>query len=242
MTLQLRRDGIQKDPIIADASTNTVLDGMHRVGAFKELGIGYAVCSLVDYMSESVALGRWLRVYRSPAGDSTPEMAEALGLTNRSEINDARRRLDSRKIQVAAFGGGGAFLPVDAGGVDDGFAILRKADSTAESRSWERTFAREEELEKHARESDEMVLLLRRFEKDEVLRAGTTGRLFPCKTSMHIVDPRPVAVDVPLVELESGSRKTLSRRLSEKKFELLPPGSVYEGRKYKERLLLMSER
>jgi hypothetical protein len=125
---------------------------------------------------------------------------------------------------------------------DAGFATLRSADAFAKSHNWPRTFAGEEELENHAQKPLEVVLLVRRFDKEEVVKAGVTGHLLPCKTSMHTIDPRPVAVDIPLDDLEAGSRKTLAKRLDEKRFELLPPGSVYEGRRYRERILLLSAR
>ena len=73
-----------------------------------------------------------------------------------------------------------------------------------------------------------------------MLSAGRSGRLFPCKTSMHVIDPRPVGVDIPLRELREGSAKTLDLRIRSR-HTLLPPDSLYGGRRYKERLVLMIE-
>jgi hypothetical protein len=240
MVAQLKKDGVQKDPIIVDGSSGVVLDGMHRLSAFKELGIGYAACSPVDYGSENISLGRWLRIYKSSGDNLLRDLANGVGLTLGCTVSEALRRLDEGEAQVAALGAGNAFLPPKPGKIDDGFALLRKADDFAQSRRWERTFAGEEELESHARKPSEVVLLVRRFEKTEVLKAGMAGRLLPCKTSKHIVDPRPVAVNVPLDELKIGSKKTLTKRLEGRPFKMLPPDSLYEGRKYKERLLLLS--
>lgn len=242
MAAQLRRDGIQRDPIIIDGDSGVVLDGMHRLGAFIELGIGYAACHPVDYGSPNITVGRWLRVYRAPQGGRPRELAEAAGLTRSRMASEALRSLDGREVQAAAFTGGSALLPPVSGNIEDGFAVLRNADSFARSHEWERAFVGESELEAHSNDESEVVVVVRSFGKEEVLKAGMVGHLFPCKTSMHMVDPRPVAVNVPLTELETGSTETLSRRLSENRFELLPPGSAYEGRRYKERLLLLSGR
>lgn len=240
MVEQLLKDGVQKDPVIVDGASGVVLDGMHRLAAFRELGIGFAACSPVEYAGESVSLGRWLRIYRLPNSGEAEGMAEGLGLTRELDVKKALSLLDRSEVQAGAFIGGVSHLPPEPGDTRGGFAILRSADAFARSHGWARTFAGEEEVGSRARSRSEVVLLIRRFEKAEVLDAGITGRLLPCKTSMHLVQPRPVAVNVPLDELRDGSQETLTRRVREDKFKELPPNSVYEGRRYKERLLLLS--
>ena len=240
MVAQLKRDGAQKDPIIVDDGTGVVLDGMHRLSAFRELGIGYAACSLVEYASANISLGRWLRVYLSSGDGSPAELAREAGLTRRTSLPEALRELERREAHAAAFADGVAFSPPEPGKADAGFAALRRADAFAQTHGWRRTFVGEEELESHARRPSEVVMMVGPFEKTDVLKAGVTGRLLPCKTSMHLIDPRPVAVKIPIGELKAGSRGTLERRLGEKRFDVLPPNSFYEGRRYKERLLLLS--
>lgn len=240
MVALLNKDGIQKDPIIVDGTTGVILDGMHRLSAFAEMGLEFAVCFPVDYKASSISVGRWLRVYRFSGKERPRDLAEDLGLTRSGSVTEALGLLDRKEVPAAVLASGKAYLPPQRGGGDDWFKMLRAADTAAQSRKWERTFAGEEELENHVGNQSEAVLLMRRFEKDEVIRAGIAGRLFPCKTSMHTVDPRPVAVNVPLAELRSGSKETLTKRMFERHFAMLPSNSVYEGRKYKERLLLLS--
>ncbi|MDG6898766.1 MAG: hypothetical protein JRN24_03400, partial [Nitrososphaerota archaeon] len=62
-----------------------------------------------------------------------------------------------------------------------------------------------------------------------------------CKTSMHLIDPRPVAVDFPVAELNEATSRSLEERLRGRGERLLPADSVYEGRRYKERLLLLNQ-
>ena len=240
MVALLTKDGIQKDPIIIDGTTGVVLDGMHRLSAFGELGLEYAVCCPVDYQSPSISVGRWLRVYKCSGKERPRDLAEDVGLTRSSGVSEALGLLDRKEVSAAVLAGGKAYFPPQQEGSVDGFKILKAADAAAQSRKWERTFAGEEELENHTGNPSEAVLLVRRFGKDEVLSAGIKGRLFPCKTSMHTVDPRPVAVNVPLAELKSGAKETVTKRMFDRHFEMLPADSVYEGRKYKERLLVLS--
>lgn len=242
MVSQLQSDGVQKDPIIVDGSTGVVLDGMHRLSAFRRLGIAFAACSPVDYGAANISLGRWLRVYRCSGNDGPTDMIEGLGLTQKSAVAEALGLLDRRETHAAAFAGGSAFLPRESADIEAGFTILRSADAFALSRKWERSFVGEEELSGHSHAPSEVVLAMGRLDKGDVVNAGISGRLFPCKTSMHFVDPRPVAVNISVEDLKIGSTRTLDRLLGERRFEELPPNSVYEGRRYKERLLLLSRR
>jgi ParB-like chromosome segregation protein Spo0J len=56
LAAEMKRDGVQKDPIIVDGDTMTVLDGMHRLAAFVSLGVENAVCCSVDYSSPAVKI------------------------------------------------------------------------------------------------------------------------------------------------------------------------------------------
>jgi len=169
-------------------------------------------------------------------------MLAAVGLTTEVRTSDATDLLNRREASAAGFANGSAFLQQESKDIVAGFSLLRSADVFAQSRKMDRSFVGEEELSNHAQGSSEIVLATGRLDKGDILNAGISGRLLPCKTSRHSVDPRPVAVNIPVDELRTGSKKTLERLLSERRFEELPPNSVYEGRKYKERLLLLGRR
>lgn len=240
MVSQLRKDGVQKDPLIIDRDSGTVLDGMHRLSAFRRLGIEYAVCCLVDYSSRDISVGRWARVYRAASGADASRAIEELGFVRRSSVAEALEKLDKREASVGAFVGRECFLPAGRGGIDEGFGLVRRSDKLAEVRGWKRSFVAEDEVDVPLNSGESIVVLVSRLSKEDVLTAARTRRLFPCKTSMHVVDPRPVAVSVPLDELEEGSRRSLESRLGPAPFRVLPPNSTYEGRRYKERLLILS--
>ena len=122
------------------------------------------------------------------------------------------------------------------------FATVKSFDTVAEASGCLRSFVPEDDVDVPLQSERNMVLLVRRLGKDDVVNAGRTGRLFPCKTSMHKIDPRPVAVDFPLGELNNATTLKLRERLGPGGEELLPPNSLYEGRRYKERLLLLTRK
>lgn len=238
MALRLRNDGVQKDPLLVDRKSGAVLDGMHRLEAFQRLGIEQAVCCELDYDSEDVSLRRWARVFKT-AGVGAPEgpMRE-LGFFPSGNQTGALPQLERREISVAALSPGRCFLPRENNGIQQAFEMVRNVDKLAERLGWTRSFVPEDELDAPLRDSSRLVVIVERLDKEDVVTAARTARLFPCKTSMHIVDPRPVGLSVPLNELRNSSKHTLELRMSGRSFRMLPPNSIYEGRRYKERLLL----
>ncbi len=239
---EIERDGVQKDPIIIDHDSATVLDGMHRLAAFGSLGIENTVCCAVEYSSRSVILGRWARVYSLRRGYAFEGLLEPSGITRRATLADAFHALESKEAQVAALTPAAAFLPARKLDFELALATIASFDRVAEAEGCQRSFVPEEDLDLPLQSGRNLVLLVRRLGKDDVISAGRSGKLFPCKTSMHRVDPRPVAVNFPIEQLNEATTAGLRERIASGREELLPPNSLYEGRRYKERLLLLSRR
>jgi len=238
---EMKRDGVQKDPIIIDQDSLTVLDGMHRLAAFNALGVENAVCCAVDYASPAVKLGRWARVYALPRGYAIPEILGKSGLTRRVTLAQAFDALEGRDTGLALLTPDSAYLP--GGNLDLGRAmeIMLDFDRMVAEGGWKREFVSQDDVDVPLQTERNIVLLTRRLRKDDVVNAAKSGRLFPCKTSMHIIDPRPVAVNFPMGELGDATSASLRKRLEGTHEQLLPPGSLYEGRRYKERLLLLNQ-
>jgi hypothetical protein len=97
----------------------------------------------------------------------------------------------------------------------------------------------DDEIGERRRKGD-LVLLVQRLRKEDVIGAATSRKLFPCKTSMHMVDPRPVSIRFPIEGLRRAGSGPVPAALRKDSGKILPPGSMYEGRRYKERLLLLT--
>jgi len=238
---EMKRDGVQKDPIIIDGGTATVLDGMHRLAAFIALGTENAICCAVDYSSRSISLGRWARVYTMGNSDAMDGLLSPAGITRRTTLAEAFSALETREASMAALTAEAAYLP--DGNMDFSVALgtLTALDRLAATRGIGREFVQEDEVDIPLQAGRKVVVLLRRLGKEDVITAARTGRLFPCKTSMHRIDPRPVAVDFPIEDLGKATTAMLKQRLAGRTEILLPPDTMYEGRRYKERLLLLNQ-
>ncbi len=236
------REGVQKDPVLADTRTGSVLDGMHRLEAFKRMGLRNVVCCSLDYGSGATTISRWGRVYSGPSWEGLARLAKDSGLTRELTPQSAVKELSVKGAGVAVMNGDVAMMPEGRMGLDGGFGIVRRLDGGAEARGMRRTFVSEDELQAELRDRQKVVLLVEKLDKADVVEAANTGNLFPCKTSMHAVDPRPVAVNIPLEEIRSGRSARLDAMARQPGGRILPPSSVYEGRRYKERLLLLGAR
>ncbi len=234
---EITADGMQRDPIIIDQRTGAVLDGMHRLAAFNRLGIKNSVCFAVDYSSPAVELRRWARTFQSTEGGGFGAAARDLGLVKRSR-RSGRPRTDGDYAVLAIIGTDSYALPRSAS-LDEAFATVREIDALAAGKRWEREFVPEEDIELEKRDPSKLVLLVREIGKRDVISAAVNGRLFPCKTSMHAVDPRPVSVNFPLEHLSDSDTPGLRRELERSHPVLLPPNSTHSGRTYKERLLVL---
>jgi hypothetical protein len=237
----MKRDGIQKDPIIVDLESLTVLDGMHRLAAFLSLGTENAVCCSVDYASPAIKLRRWARVYTLPNRFSLAETLRQSGLTRRLTLAQAFDALEGRDAGLALLTSDSAYLPEGSLDLTRAMETMLDFDRMAEASGWKRDFVPEDDVDVPLQSEGSIVLLVRKLRKDDVVYSAKSGRLFPCKTSMHLIDPRPVAVNFPISELGGATSASLKRRLEGRHEQLLPPGSLYEGRRYKERLLLLNQ-
>jgi hypothetical protein len=240
LSTQIKKDGVQKDPVIVDRETGTVLDGMHRLAAFSKLGLENIVCCLLDYSSAGIELKRWARVYNTSQKGLASNALEELGFNQRVTLTEAFQALEGRETGVAVFNSDGCRILPRSSGLEAAFRIVRSLDSLSSTLGWRRSFAREDEIDIALQDADNTVVLVQRIGKQDVVNAARGRRLFPCKTSMHTIDPRPVALDFP-IELANDTSDRLREFMAKRSPKMLPAGSVYEGRRYKERLLLLDQ-
>ena len=237
---EITRDRVQKDPIVIDAKSSTVLDGMHRLAAFKQLGLGQAVVCAVDYQSDFVQLKRWARVYSHLGATSPQELLSALGPFRRVTSAEAFSALDNGEAGLAVLNRDTAYVPDGPARLEAAIDLVNRADDFVVTMKWERRFIPEDEIDSSLQGVNNIVVLLRRLGKEEIVKAATTANLFPCKSSMHLIDPRPVGVNFPIDELDGATSQTLEAKLKGKRERLLPANSIYGDRRYKERLLVLS--
>ena len=104
-------------------------------------------------------------------------------------------------------------------------------------------FIEEEIIETAIPNPGSVVILTPRVEKKEVIAAAKSGRLFPHKSTMHVIGIRAVGVNYPLSELqeEEPSQEVRASKLEGARGSILDPPVTYFGRRYWEKLLVVRE-
>jgi len=239
------RDQVVRDPIVIDANTYVVLDGMHRVAAMKELNcICVPVCA-VDYRNPSIKVGTW---YRTMYGESSPGQI-------RSKLSESRLTLDSfsfdmtrfmeNPILAILFANGECFKLMSSGPKD--FDVLRIAEQCVRELGLIVKFETEHDaFQALVDKRTKAVMTLPRIEKASIREAGLTGRLLPYKVTRHIVPARPLGVNVPLktltdqtTQIEESNRRFIAD-LQARTITHRSSGANIGGRRYEEETFIFN--
>lgn len=243
----INRDQMVKDPLIVDQDEHVILDGMHRFSALKRLNCRFAPSCLLDYMSPEVSVGSWFRVFQMERAKTVAERV----LANMNvdyllkQIKTDEENFDPNVIVLTSdqscFSLRSSMPPLDHCRL--AASIERRLVGDGQQVTY-----LSEEMAVHRLRSNlaTLVITLPRFTKDAIRKFGAEGLLLPHKVTRHIIPSRPLAVDVPLSLLmdrrisRDEANEKLKDLLAARKIDRRPPGSVIDGRRYDEELLVFS--
>lgn len=241
---QIRADGFQRDPIIVDRENHVVLDGMHRLRALRELGARHILCHLVDYSSPEIRLERWARSLKGVKRESLAEILKDSRIDRRVSRKEAIELVDGRSTPVAVLTSGSCFVASSSfRSLAESFELVRRLDEASRAMGLREDFIEEEIIETAIPNPGSVVILTPRVEKKEVIEAAKGGRLFPHKSTMHVIGIRAVGVNYPLSELqeEEPSQEVRASKLEGARGSILDPPVTYFGRRYWEKLLVVRQ-
>ena len=245
---EIERDGVLKHPIIVDEATLVVLDGTHRVEALKALGCKRVAACLVDYSDPRIRLGCWYRTLKG--------LDSLLGLVEKLKYKFGFQLEECHEIKPEELG-----KPPIALALTDGKRYVRLVAEFKDKReAWELAkllekairelgvevgFEVEEDAMSKLRGGEvDAVLMTPRVLKEDVISTACSGHVFPHKTTRHEIPDRPLFLNAPLELLRADRsrgelRAELLKLVSAKKARRLPPGSVVDGRRYKEPIIIL---
>ena len=234
----IQNQGKVRDPLIVDEQSLVILDGMHRYNAMKKLGCRHAPVCLVDYDDHRIEVGAWFRYFNVDDPDS---MAKA----TLEALNQKHERISGYPQNLAR----SAIITKQSS-----FTLTLEPDRFAKSQlavKIERhisgqgkhcEYGADDVVEQRLNSNANMVIPVPIFSKTEIKETATAGRLLPHKVTRHIIPSRPLGLNVPLDLLVNYTREEANEKLdhflSSRHLDRKPPGSVVDGRRYEEELLV----
>jgi hypothetical protein len=237
----MRKEGLQRDPIIVDMESMVVLDGMHRLEALKHLGLTHAVCSLVVYNGEGVRLLRWSRSIKNPSNSLVSRLRVELRMSRRVDVAEGLRLLESGKVPSSLVLNGAALVCDSQGAGVSAIGFVKKFDRIIAEEQVDTDFVDEPSLTQALKERNRAVLLTAKLEKRQVIEAAKKAELFPHKTTMHLLEVRPMGVNFPITKLRGPADPSiLERMLSGREKKIIEPPTNHMGRVYADKLVVLS--
>jgi len=237
---EMRVQNEVRDPLIVDKHALVILDGMHRYNALRRIGCQRAPACLVDYDDERIKVGAWFRFLTVSDPDSVA--AEALEANHlgyqRKEVSFNQTDL----VNTAIVTHDSAFELTD---VTDKLSSSQSAvriEKYMTERGFTVEYAPDNVVNQYIRSNANIIIPVPIFSKTEIRETATLGRLLPHKVTRHVIPSRPLRLDVPLDFLTDHSHEEanekLNQLLSARHVDRRPPGSVVDGRRYQEELLI----
>lgn len=239
----IRSDGYLRHPVVVDEETRAVLDGMHRVEALRLLDCWFAPVCSVDYQDPRIKLGGWDRLFRKVEIKTVLDLCKKEGFrAEPCELQKAEETLAREERMCALISEEECYLLMNEEmGLQELYEAVKRIENVLERKNASIDYeVRGDVFQKVG--SGGIGLLIPSASKEEVIDVALSSSVFVYKTTRHVVPARPMNVNVPIEWLYNGSRsleevnQELTESLKKRNIERLPPGSLFEGRRYEEEL------
>jgi L-serine kinase (ADP) len=237
----LQRDPILRHPVVADAATGAVLDGNHRLAALSELGCSTIPTALIDYQNPMVKVDRWFRVITGENLDDFVQRNEDNQAHLVTSFSEADRYLLSRLSYASLCNKMEWFtFPTKEPDAVSAFQKSYRIEEIARNNHLKIAYIDSDDLAGLPKSSFMMSTI--RVEKSEVVESCVNRRLFPPKSTRHLIPSRPLGLSVPVEWLKNTNyaeaESAFVRHIRSKHVKRLPEGSKVGSRRYLEEVFL----
>jgi hypothetical protein len=242
----LKLEGAVHDPILVDEDSLTILDGTHRYWALKKLGCSSVPAALYNYNSQSIKVGCWYRCLNRPPPTDLFRLLK-LRPTSRDE---AQRLLNVRGVCLSILTRGESYVfdwePGMEIDVYAAYQFMAFLEGGFKSRGYGVTYATEmDAVEMLSSGEAAAVMAPPPIKKEEVILTIKHNKLFPKKSTRHVLPYRPMGINVPLSWLQGSAEEAsekLQELLSRGTFQRMRSGIVIGGRRYEEEVYIFELR
>jgi L-serine kinase (ADP) len=236
----LTENPVLRHPIIADWRTGIVLDGTHRLAAVKRLKCNFIPSALVDYDDPQIIVERWFRLL---SGSNVRNLENDLRELRPMQVShDECEDGLSKRRWYATLEKPASSLAFVARSQDphEMFQDAHAIEKAARNQSF--TIEYQDNKEFKTGSSESLVMSTIKIEKREVAETVNKGKLFPPKSTRHLVPSRPLGGGVPIDWLHgsdfSNAQSRYQKYIQSRKVKRLPKGSRIGSRRYLEEVFL----
>jgi len=227
-----------RDPLMVDKKSMVILDGMHRFNALRKLSCQRAPVCLVDYDDVRLSVGSWYRCFNAAQPDALA--AEALEAVDRKFERVARVSQSDLTNAVIITSTSEFHITEEMERLSKAQLAVR-IEKSISARGFKCEYAADDTITQPNSKAN-LVIPVPIFTKAEIRQTADSGRLLPHKVTRHVIPSRPLRLDVPLNLLTAFTSEVanekLEQLLSSRHVNMKPPGSVVDGRRYEEELLV----
>jgi L-serine kinase (ADP) len=231
---------VLRHPIIVDQGTGIVLDGTHRLAAIKQLKCNFIPSALVDYDDPQIKIEKWFRLF---SGSNVQNLENDLRRLKPREVShdECEDGLSKRRwyatvekpMSCLAFPVRSP-IPYEIARDSHGIEIAARRRGIS--------IGYQDNKEREAGDSKSLIMSTIRIQKKEVVDTVRNGKLFPPKTTRHLVPSRPLGGGVPIDWLQGSDFSEAQSRyqdyIQSRKVKRLPEGSWIGSRRYLEEVFL----
>jgi hypothetical protein len=246
----LLKEQVLKHPIIVDAETHVVLDGMHRVAALKSLDYNIVPVCLVDYQNPAIELYAWYREFNGqiPIKSLLDKITSTIKY-EQVQISPIRAQelVNQRSAISALVNRKSVFLLASYSSltIKEVYDKVAAIETIAKELGYNLTYSTEDDALQNLQSEKQLILIVPSLKKKEVIENALKKILFAQKTTRHVVPARPLFTNVPLSWLKTTdireANQQLNAHLNSKQIIKKDPGSIIDGRRYEERAYLFSD-
>lgn len=239
---RIKGDQMVKHPVLVDKGTLTILDGTHRFMALKKLGCRWMPVCLMNYRNPAIRVDCWYRTITSLKSDKQlfsilKRLKLSLTPVTKEKAENAVRRGETpaailtRQISFII-----ASKPLT---LWQKYQLIKKIENALKKSGAlvSYKYPREAKLDLERKLVD-AIIVVPPIDKESVIKAALTGKIFTQKATRHIIPARILNLFIPLITLKMRDLTKVNVQLMEllrgKKPRFLPAGSTVGGRTYEE--------
>lgn len=210
-------EGVMKNPIVVTKAPGraprwVVIDGMHRFAALRKLEIPHVVVYEIEYLTDTIQLAGWDALILRPFSAQRFVAQHLRGhrslrITTTRDGAAAQQAVDRREALLAVGDQRGTFYLLHStqrASVERCVRLSQQADTALDIGGFRPLYVADTLAWADFHRTKASGIVMRpHYTKTEILSRTMAGKLFPRKSTRHMIPGRPLRVDVGLPLLKA---------------------------------------